>query len=221
MQYKQPVVNLDTGEKSWLELGDHLPLTDVAKELSIGPRHFRQVLVHLGILHREWDDRSRQHRRRLTPGAVQSGLGIRHDNKGFQYDPDASPFDVLSPLGVQYVRDHLFAALMHLGELPENVRNAVAALDAAASKRLTSMTPEMKVSWLTHRDPDLAAADVAKALGISETLVHRYRGRRTEQIRRAKEASTIATSWWPIDHWVADLAIAAAAQEDLVAGVEI
>jgi hypothetical protein len=220
MHYKRPVVDLDTGEKAWLELGDHLPLTDVAKELGIGPRRFRHVLLHMGILQKEWDERSRQHRHRLTPGAVRSGFGIRHDNKGFQYDSDASPFDVLSPVGVQYVRDHLSATLAQLAELPANVRQAVAALDAAAARRLTPMTPEMKVSWLTHRHPDLTAANIAKALGISEPLAHRYRSRRQNQIRRAEQASALAASWWPIQDRFVALVQAAAAQGDLLAGVE-
>lgn len=197
MNYVRQVTDLDTGKKSWIDLGDHRPLSDVAKDFGIGPRRFRDALDYLGLLSREWDDRSQQHRFRLTPGAVASGFGIRHDNKGFQYDPDRTPFDVLSPVGVEYVREHLPAALAALSELPGDVRDAFAALGAFEARRLTAMTPEMRVCWLTCRYPSLGPSDIAQGLGISETLVHRYRARRERQIRDAERAAAVTPAWRP------------------------
>lgn len=199
MQYMQPVIDLDTGKKAWLDLGDHLPLSDVAKMLGVGPRRFRAVLVHMGILHREWDDHAKEHRNRLTPGAVQSRFGFRHDNKGFRHDPDRSPFDVLSPLGVEYVREHLASALIELNKLPKPVQDALARLEDAQAKRQSEMTPEMRVYWFADHYPELDAAHVAKGLGISEALVHRYRGRRVRQIRDATESAALAATWQPIE----------------------
>jgi hypothetical protein len=172
------------------------------------------------VLQREYDERSKVHRQRLTAGAVRSGFGIRHDNKGFNHDPDRSPFDVLSPLGVEYVRQHVPAALAAIGELPAPVRKALAALQEASQKRRLEMTPEMRVYWLADHFPDLDAGHVAKGLGISETLVHRYRSRRQDQIRRAEQASAIAASWWPMADRSADSAERTIAEEDLLAGVE-
>jgi len=197
MNYKRQITDLDTGKKSWIDLGDHRPLSDVAKDLGIGPRRFRDVLAYMGLLSREWDDRSQQHRFRLTPGAVASGLGIRHDNKGFQYDPDRTPFDVLSPVGVEYIRDHLPAALAALSELPGEVRDALTALEAFAARQLTAMTPEMRVCWLTCRYPNMGPSQIAQGIGISETLVHRYRARRDRQIRDAEQATAFAPAWRP------------------------
>jgi hypothetical protein len=190
VQYTRKIVDLDTREKQWLELGDYQTVTEVAKALAIGERHFRSVLVHMEILHREWDERGRQHRHRLTPGAVKSGLGIRHDNIGFDHEPERSPFDVLSPAGVEYVRDHLRASLEAVNALPAKVCEALAALDKADKKRRSEMTPEMRVCWLDQHYPDFGASVVAKGLGISETLVHRYRGRRQDQLQRARRALT-------------------------------
>ncbi|MFO1083790.1 MAG: hypothetical protein U1E21_04440 [Reyranellaceae bacterium] len=188
MQYTRKLIDLDTGEKKWIELGDHQTLTEVAHDLAIGERHFRTVLLHMGILQREWDERSRQFRNRLTPGAVQSGFGIRHDNKGFHSDPDRSPFDVLSPEGVEFVKDHLRASLDAVGALPADAREAFAALSKADERRLSETTPEMRVCWLDQHYPGLAASIVAKGLGVSATVVHRYRERRQDQLRRAERA---------------------------------
>jgi hypothetical protein len=198
MKYMRKVTDLDTGKVSWIDLGDHRPLSEVAKAVGLGPRRLRDVLAHMGLLSREWDDRSQQHRFRLTPGAVESGFGIRHDNKGFHYDPDRIPFDVLSPTGVEYVRDHLPAALAALSELPGDVRDALAALGAFAAPRNTAMTPEMRVYWLTCRYPNIGPSQVAQGLGISETLVHRYRARRERQIRDAEKAAVFAPAWRPL-----------------------
>ncbi|WP_295133413.1 hypothetical protein [uncultured Reyranella sp.] len=197
MNYVRQVTDLDTGKKTWLDLGDHRPLSEVAKDLGVGPRRLRDALAHMGMLSREWDDRSQQHRFRLTPGAVASGLGIRHDNKGFQYDPDRTPFDVLSPVGIEYVRDHLPATLTALSELPEDARAALTALGAFAARQNTGMTPEMRVCWLTCRYPDMGPSQIAQGLGISETLVHRYRARRGRQIRDAEMAAAFAPAWRP------------------------
>lgn len=197
MNYVRQVTDLDTGKKTWLDLGDHRPLSEVAKDLGVGPRRFREALAHMGLLSREWDDRSQQHRFRLTPGAVASGLGIRHDNKGFQYDPERTPFDVLSPTGVDYVRDHLSSALAALSELPADVRDALADLEAYAALRNTEMTPEMRVCWLACHYPRLGASHIAQGLGISETLVHRYRARKERQIRDAETAAVFAPAWRP------------------------
>jgi hypothetical protein len=197
MNYMRQVTDLDTGKKTWLDLGDHRPLSEVAKDLGVGPRRFREALAHMGLLSREWDDRSKQHRFRLTPGAVESGFGIRHDNKGFHYDPDRTPFDVLSPAGVAYIKDHLSAALAALSELPDDVRDALGELGAFAARQNSAMTPEMRVCWLTCRYPNMSPSQVAQGLGISETLVHRYRARRERQIRDAERAAAFTPAWRP------------------------
>lgn len=183
MQYVRQVTDLDTGAKRWIDLGDHRPLTEVAKSLSVGPLKFRQALLHMGLLQREWDERAGEHRRRLTPGAVQSGFGIRHDNLGFHYDPERVPFDVLSPSGVDYIREHLPECLAALSQLTGEVTKALEELAAWDRRRLAPMEADQKVAWLEDHFPGLSAAAVAGGLGVSEVLVHRYRRRRQGQRR--------------------------------------
>jgi hypothetical protein len=198
MNYTRQVTDLDTGAKSWLDLGDHRPLTEVAKDLGVGSQTFRKALLQMGLLQREFDERSKQHRNRLTAGAVDSGFGVRHDNKGFQQDLDCTPFDVLSPSGVAYVRDYLPMALVEIGRLPAGVANALETLRAFEAKRkVGSMTPEMRVCWLADHHPDLGPADVAAGVGVSETLVHRYRARQIDQRRALEAGSPCGAKWLP------------------------
>lgn len=181
MQYTRQVMDLDTGAVTWVDLGDHRPFSEVAKILSIGPRKFREVLAHMGIVSREWDDRSQQHRYRLTPAAVESGFGMRHDNVGCRYDPDRVPFDVLGPAGIEYVRDHLQPALAAMAETPAEVSAAVAKLVALDGKRRAPLPLSQKVCWLEAHYPEITAAQVAAACGVSETVVHKYRRRLRQQ----------------------------------------
>lgn len=181
MQYTRQVMDLDTGAVTWVELGDHRPFSEVAKSLSIGPRKFREVLAHMGMVSREWDARAQQRRHRLVPAAVESGLGVRHDNIGCRYDPDRVPFDVLSPKGIEYVRDHLQPTLAAMTKSSAQVSAAIAELTALDDKRLSPLPLSQKVCWLEARYPNIRAARVAAACGVSERVVHKYRRRLAQQ----------------------------------------
>lgn len=185
MEYTRKVTDLDTGETKWLPLGEHLTLTEAATRFGVGPRKFREALLHLGLLSREMDDRGEQHRCRLTPEAVRSGFGLRHDRFGLVGETERHPFDVLSPLGMDYVKDHLPAALAAFDAPPEKVTAAVVALAGFERERLSSLSPEMRAAWVADHFPALAAGEVAAAIGVSRQLVERYLKRRKRQLEEA------------------------------------
>lgn len=198
MHYRRKVVDLDTGNTCWTDLGDHRPLTEVAIALGIGPRKFREVLLAMGLVSRELDTAGSQFRNaetgdgfipagakfrhRLTPWAVESGFGYRMDNVGFAFDPEKTPFDVLSPLGVEYVNDHLTAALAKLNEPTHAMRSAMEDLAAFEATRRGPLDNHGRVLWLDDHHPNLPASDVAGALGITDRLVRRWREARDKQL---------------------------------------
>jgi hypothetical protein len=186
MNYVRQITDYDTGTTEWVELGEHRPLSAVADELEMGHRAFRDALVAMGLLQREWDDMSKQHRHRLTPGAVRSGFGVRHDNKGFAHDRERTPFDVLSPAGVQYVRDRLSSTLVEMSKLPQHVADAIKALARFTEQRRSTMTAQMKACWLVDHYPALTASQIADGIGVSRRLVDRFISIRARQLREAQ-----------------------------------
>jgi hypothetical protein len=199
MQYVRKVVDLDTGE-AWVDLGDHRPLSDVATSLGIGPREFRRLLVAMQVVMPEWDDAAKQYRHRLTPGAVASGFGIRHDNKGFHHSPDKTPFDVLSPLGVEYIRHNLKKARAIVDRRSPPVRAAGEALDAFEARRGRPMSPEGKVRWLVQNYPAMTHAQVADIIGITRQAVSKHVATLERQVRVAKAWARTSPGWVPSIH---------------------
>ncbi len=185
MVYTRQVMDLDTGETSWLSLGEHMTITEAAASLGFGPRKFREVLLHLGVLHREEDPRSGQHRSRLSPAAVQSGFGIRHDRFGFVGDVERQPFDVLSPLGMTYIREHLKVTLAALERPTDLASEAAERLSAHERGRLHPMTAAMRTAWLADHFPKLTATEIAGVLGISRQAVSKHLARRQRQLEHA------------------------------------
>lgn len=195
MQYVRKIVDLDTGDAEWVDLGDHRPLTDVATSLGLGPREFRRLLVAMQIVMPEWDDVSKQFRHRLTPAAVASDFGMRHDNKGFHHSPDKTPFDVLSPLGVEYIRHNMARAKAIVDRRPPPVRAAGEALDAFETRRGRPLNPEGKVRWLVQHYPAMTHAQVADIVGITRRAVSKHVATMERQIRTAKAKARTSPGW--------------------------
>lgn len=200
MQYTRKIVDLDTGEASWVDLGDHRPLSEVATTLGVGPREFRRLLLAMTLVAPEWDDVSKQHRHRLTPGAVASGFGIRHDNKGFHHSPDRTPFDVLSPLGVEYVRENLKKARALLSRRSPPVAAAGQGLEAFESWRSHPLNPEGKVRWLIQHYPNMTHAQIAELVGITRQAASKFIATLNKQIRVAKAEARKSAGWIPEIH---------------------
>lgn len=178
MKYVRKVIDMDTGKTCWTDLGDHRPFTEVATMFGIGPRKFREVLAAMGVASREYDAAGSTFRYRLTPWAVDSGLGYRMDNVGFAFDAERTPFDVLSPQGVDYVRDNLRDTLAKLAEPSTAIREALVSLQRFEETRRGPLDNHGRVLWLDDHHPDLPAPGIAAALGIGERVVRRYRAMR-------------------------------------------
>lgn len=183
--YVQQVVDRDTGEVSWVNLGTFRPLSAVADMLGIGRRKFREVLLSLGVVQQEYDEYSRQNRHRLSPWAVESGLGRRIDRKHLR---DHQPFDVLSEDGVAYVRDHLLQATMTLEGPARAARDALVAFEARRT-----LDSAQRVSWLADHYPALSQQDVSEIVGVSEGRVSQLLDRRASRLRwlKAKQAEEL------------------------------
>ena len=195
MQYERKIVDLDTGEASWIELGDHRPLSDVATMFGVGPREFRRLLTAMTIVSAEWDDISKQYRHRLTSGAVASNFGIRHDNKNFQHSKERTPFDVLSPLGVEYIRHHLKKAQALLSRRPPPMAAAADALTTFETRRSQPLNAEGKVRWLLQTYPAMTHAQVAEIVSVTRQAVSKFVTTWETQVRTAKARTRSGPGW--------------------------
>lgn len=195
MKYMRKIEDLDTGETEWVDLGDHRPLTEVATSLGLGPREFRRLLVAMQIVMPEWDEASKQFRHRLTPAAVASGFGMRHDNKGFHHSPDKTPFDVLSPLGVEYIRENIARARAVVARLPPPARTAGDALRAFEARRGGKLDNEGKVRWLARHCPAITQQQIADLLGVTQQAVSKHLATMERQIRTAKAKARTSPGW--------------------------
>lgn len=195
MNYVRKVVDLDTGDASWVDLGEHRPITEVASSLGVGPREFRRLLTAMTIVSPEWDGVSEQYRHRLTPGAVASGFGMRHDNKGFQHSRERTPFDVLSPLGVEYIRHHMKKAQALIARRSPPDVAAAAALAAFEARRDRPMNPEGKVRWLAQHYPAMTHFEIAGIASITRQAVSKHLATMERQIRTAKARARTSPGW--------------------------
>lgn len=188
MKYMNKLVDLDTGKPLWVDLGEHRTLSEVSDMFGIGYRTFRQVLLAMDLLQREWDTRAQRHRNRLAPWAVNSRLGMRHDRHAFERDSARTPFDVLSPEGVEYIQDHLEETYKKMKAPSPDLLKARAQLKEADSRRVRPMDAEGQVGWLTAHCPNLTPKDIAAIAEVSDSLVRRYIDRREAQLARAVAA---------------------------------
>jgi hypothetical protein len=183
MTYTRKVTDLDTGETRWENLGPHLPLTDAALQMGYGPRSFRRMLVELGLLQREHDAKAGEDRHRLSPWAVANGFGIRVDRKWIKHRDGLVPFDVLSPEGMDYVRENLSSAVAKVRRAAAGpAQDAREALSKYEQARGRALDPEGRVRWIQHHFAGLTEREVAEALGVSQALVNRYGNRRRKQV---------------------------------------
>lgn len=93
------------------------------------------------------------------------------------------PFDVLSPLGLEYIRDNLPQARDELtNEIDKPVQAARDALRAFEKARGEDLDAQGRVWWTLHHYPMLSERQVAKVLGVSPGLVNRYSHRRKKKV---------------------------------------
>lgn len=185
MQYVSEELDRRTGELVNVNLGDWLTVTELGQQrYGVGPRRVRAVLRHMGILAPE----GRHGRYRLTPQAVQQGLGKRIDR------PKRSkfPFDTISPEGQRLVAEGWQQATAEmaasLAQAPAS-KAAADALEAFQGQRSRQLSTQQEVCWLRDHHPHLSNRQIAGILGTSEQLVGRYvklqQEQRTFLLRRA------------------------------------
>ena len=161
-------------------------------------------MSELGLCQREYDPVAHSHRNRLKPEAALKGLGFRI--MGLH-----GPFDVLSPIGIEYVKEHLHEMLERVS-IDQATRKALQAMKEYEERRLTALDTEGRVRWLIDHFPNLELTEIAKGLGISRQLVHRYKKKKEDQLKRSLRGRTapLHESFdWPSDDtadWLLDYA---------------
>lgn len=189
MHYFRRVTDLETGEVHRISIGEHLTFDEAAHRFGVSRPTLIKVLLELKLCRPEYDAVAKSHRNRLHPEAVKKGLGFRIMAKH-------GPFDVLAPTALEWIEEDL-KALLAATALDPSTREAFQTLNAFENDALLKMNPEGRVFWLANAFPDLPVRQMAKGLGISERLVHRYLDRRRKQIeevseRRHRQLSTTA-----------------------------
>ena len=179
MHYFRKVTDLETGEVHRISIGEHLPFAEAAQRFGVSQSTLVKVLLHLGLCQREYDPVAKSHRHRLHPEAVKKGLGFRIMGKH-------GPFDVLSPTALEWIEEDL-KPLLAATELDLSTREAFQALNAFEADPLLKMGLEGEVYWLVNKFPELPVRQMAKGLGVSERLVHRYLDRRRKQLLGSSE----------------------------------
>jgi predicted DNA-binding protein (UPF0251 family) len=177
MHYFRDVTDLEPGEAHRLSIGEHLTFTDAAQRFQISRSSLIKVLLHLNLCQKEYDKVAGEFRHRLHPEAVKKGMGCRIMGKH-------GPFDVLSPITLEWLEEDL-KALLSVTELDRQTVEAFQALREFEADPLLKMDLEGKVYWLTNRFPMLQVRQMAKGLGVSERVIHRYLARRRSQLERA------------------------------------
>ena len=184
MHYIRKVTDLETGEVRTVSIGEHLTFTEAAQRFNVARTSLIKVLLLLGVCQREFDPVAGEYRNRLHPEAQKKGLGYRI------LGPHG-PFDVLAPSALVWIEADL-KAFLAATTLDRATITALQALDAFDANRLHRLDVEGKARWLTDHFPGLPVRQVAKGLGVSERLVHRYLTRRERQIaekrKRLREA---------------------------------
>lgn len=179
MQYFRKVTDLETGEVKTVSLGEHLTFTQAAERFNVARSSLVKVLLHLGLCQKEFDPVAGEHRHRLHPEAQKKGLGYRILGP-------RGPFDVLAPTALEWIEADL-KALLAATTFDKATVVALQALDGFDADRLRKLDPEGKIRWLDDHFPGLPVRQMAKGLGISESLFHRIRKKRADQVQQARE----------------------------------
>lgn len=180
MDYFRKVADLETGEVRTISIGEHLTFTEAAQRFGVARSSLIKILLHLGLCQKEFDAVAGEYRYRLHPAAQKKGLGYRIMGPH-------GPFDVLAPTALEWIEADL-KALLSATTMDQPTIAALQALDRFEAGRSERLDVEGRVRWLKDHFPDLPVRQVAKGLGVSERIVHRYLKKQDDQLRRALEA---------------------------------
>lgn len=177
MHYFRKVTDLETGEVRRISIGEHLTVTEAAQRFGVARSSLVKVLLRLNIFQKEFDTVAGEHRYRLRPEAQTKGMGYRIMGKH-------GPFDVLAPTTLDWIEEDL-KALLSASTADTKTIAALQALDTFDQGRTHKLDLEGKVRWVVDHFPEVSPSQVAKGLGVSEQIIHRYLTRRREQLERA------------------------------------
>jgi hypothetical protein len=181
MHYTTEILDRATGDLKEVSLGDWIPVTELGDRYGVGRKQVRSILHHMGLLYSE----GRHGHYRLTPRAVEQGLGKRIDKpRKSKY-----PFDVISPEGQKLIAENWQAVVAEM-----NIEKVATPLLRAASDGLTHFrnskvsepTTQMEVCWLIDHFPNLSMTDIGTLIGVERPLVSRYANLRFKQLEFAK-----------------------------------
>jgi ribosomal protein S25 len=143
MHYTTELLDRSTGDLKEVSLGDWITVTELGVRYGVGSKKVRSILHHMGLLQSEG-----QHGRyRLTPNAVEQGLGKRIEKAR----NSKWPFDVISPEGqklIAAVWDETVADLERERLSDPIVQAAETALQAFKSRRASAFETQQEVCWL-------------------------------------------------------------------------
>lgn len=195
MEYKKKYTDLETGKVVTTSIGDHLPFREVAAKFQISRSTLIKVMTELGLCQKEYDPVALAYRNRLVPEAAEKGMG-------FRILGEYGPFDVLSPIAIEYIQENL-AEMLEKTALDKATRDALSALREHEQQRRTNLNTEGKVRWLLDYFPNVELTQLAAGLGISRQVVHRYKKKKEDQLKRALRRRTAPLHEvfdWPCDH---------------------
>jgi hypothetical protein len=181
MHYTAEVLDRSTGNLKEVSLGEWITVTELGERYGVGNKKVRAILHHMGLLQSE----GRHGRYRLTPHAVEQGLGKRIEKaRKSKY-----PFDVISPEGQRLIAENWQAAVAEM-----NIEKVATPLLRAASDGLTHFrnsrvsepTTQMEVCWLIDHFSKLSMTDIGTLIGVERPLVSRYANLRFKQLEFAK-----------------------------------
>lgn len=182
MEYFAEVLDRKTGELVSISQGEWLTISELGTAYGLGPKEIRAVLVKMELLQPEGVSHTRY---RLTPWAVDAGLGLRIERKG------KIPFDTVSPLGQAWVSERWDATIAFLESArTQGARAASKALTAFRDERNTyreaigalEMSTKEMVYWVTDHFPTLSQSEIAQVVHVSQPLVNRILKARQERL---------------------------------------
>jgi hypothetical protein len=176
MHYTAEILDRATGNLKEVSLGEWITVTELGKQYGLGSKKVRSILHHMGLLQSEG-----QHGRyRLTPRAIEQGLGKRIDKSR----NSKWPFDVISPEGQRLIAmawDETVTDLERERLSDPIVHTADAVLQRFKLQRASVLETQQEVCWLLDHFDDLTFQQIADLLGVERPLVSRYANRRKEQ----------------------------------------
>jgi hypothetical protein len=181
MHYTTEALDRSTGDLKEVSLGKWITVTELGERYGVGNKKIRSILHHMGLLQSEG-----QHGRyRLTPHAVEQGLGKRIDKSKSGW-----PFDVISPEGQRLIAlawDETVADLERERLNDPVVQAADAALQAFKEQRASTFQTQQEVCWLLDYFPSLTMEWIAAVISVQRPLVSRYANLRSRQLTFAKQ----------------------------------